>query len=653
MPHELRFLTKYETKIVDAIVRAIYPLDRLLGESSLDPAHIEVAKHFDNLLAGVARPARWFIRIILRYTNWLPILTFKHFKRLVNLTPEQAEEFLISRYKSKIYLARGGTLILKTLIGLSYYSRPKIMKVLGVKQTCEKPKNLNIQWGEEPIGFEKITKNIEDSCDVCIVGSGAAGGVLAGELAELGKKVIVVEEGGYVPVEEYKTDWGESLQQLYRQNGLMTSYGKPVIPVMSGRCLGGTTVINSAICFRLPEKTLKDWQNDYGVELEYSELIPSFERVEKKANIKPVDPECLGNNNLLFKRGCDALGIQSNPIRRNEKGCKACGVCPNGCPEGAKQSTDIAYLPRATKNGARIYVNSRVEKILVSGYEAKGVVASVLDPLDRPTYKLRVNAKAVVLCASALYTPIILLKNRLVKSSPNVGRNFINQVGCGFVGIFDEEVNMLYGANQGYESSQYLEQNVILETVAGEPAMVQLRAGGVGLQHIKYMLDYRKMAFFGALIKTTSRGVLKAQPTVWEPLIFYTLNDEDMKRLKFGLEKTAEVLFAAGAKKVITGIYGLPMELTKSEEVEIIRKADIKNTHLNVIGNHPLGTCMMGDDKKRAVVSGLKENFLEVFDVKNLYVCDGSIFPTALGVNPQLTIMAFADLFAQRLAKKL
>lgn len=656
MPHELRFLTKSETKIVDAIVRAAYPLDRLLKDKtdeSLDPAHIGVAQHFDTLLSRVARPARWFMRTYLHFFNWLPILTLKHFKKLVYLTPEQAEDFLISRYKSKNYISRGGATLIKTLIGMSYYSRPKIMKALGVELSCESGNAKNVEWGEKPIGFANIARDIEDSCDVCVVGSGAGGGVLAGELAELGKRVIVVEEGPYVPPSEYKPEWGESLQQLYRQNGLMTSVGKPVIPVQSGRCLGGTTVINAAICFRLPKNTLKDWQNDYGVELKYSELVPSFERVEKKAHVKPVDPECLGNNNLLFKRGCDALGISSNPIKRNEIGCKACAVCTNGCPEGAKQSTDIAYLPKATKNGARIYVNSRVEKILVSGYETKGVVASVLDPLDRPTHKLHVRAKAVVLCASALYTPIILLRNGLVKSSPNVGRNFINQVGCGLVGIFEDDVNMMYGANQGYESSEYAEQNVILETVTGEPAMVQLRAGGVGLEHVKYMLDYRKMAFFGALIKTTSRGVLKTQPNVWEPLIFYSLNDVDMKRLKFGLEKVAEVLFAAGAKKLVTGIHGLPTDLTRPEDVKIIRDAEINNTHLNVIGNHPLGTCMMGDDKKRAVISGLKENLLEVFDVKNLYVCDGSIFPTALGVNPQLTIMAFADLLAHRLADRL
>ncbi|HDH97103.1 MAG TPA: hypothetical protein ENF73_05190 [Proteobacteria bacterium] len=135
--------------------------------------------------------------------------------------------------------------------------------------------------------------------------------------------------------------------------------------------------------------------------------------------------------------------------------------------------------------------------------------------------------------------------------------------------------------------------------------------------------------------------------------MLYTLNDEDMRTIRFGLTKVAEIMFAAGAKKVIAGIHGLPMELKDISEVRFIRDGNIKNTDINVIGNHPMGTCMMGADPKRAVVSGLKGNFLELFDLKNLYVCDASVFPTALGVNPQLTIMALADYLAHLLAKRL
>jgi len=656
MSEELRFLSHSECRIVDAIAQAIYPADRVFGDAVgelLDAAHTDVAKHFDEIMSRSPKPVRWLIKLYLHYVNWLPILTFKHLRRLVKLTPEQAEQVFIGRYKSGNYIVRGGVLLLKVFLGLAYYTRPQVKRALKVKPSCEPGKDISVDWGEEPIGFSRLTDDVNEECDVCVVGSGAGGGVVADELAELGKRVIVVEEGPYVSPRDYKAEWHDAMMQLYRQNGTMGSVGKPFIPVQAGRCLGGTTVINAAICFRLPESALEDWQADYGVEVEYSELASSFERVEKKAGVRPVEDKYLGNNNLLFKKGCDALGISSNPIRRNEIGCKGCAVCPSGCPEGAKQSTDISYLPRATRHGARIYVNSRAERILTSGSEVRGVEATILDPIDRPAHKLRVRAKSVVICCGALYSPLVLLKNKLVKSSPNVGRNFINQIGCGLVGIFDEEVNQLFGANQGYESSEYLGQGVILETVAGPPEMVQLRAGGVGVRHMEYMRHFINMAFFGALIKTTSRGVLRPQPGSWEPMILYALNDEDVRTTRFGLEKIAEVMFAAGARKVITGVHGLPMELVKPEDVRIIREAEIKNTHLNVIGNHPLGTCMMGADPKRAVVSGLRDNFLEVFDVKNLYVCDASIFPTALGVNPMLSIMAFADYFAHLLADRL
>lgn len=498
--------------------------------------------------------------------------------------------------------------------------------------------------------FGQVRREVYEEVDAVIIGSGAGGAVMANELAAAGKSVVVIEEGGYFTPDEFTQDAWQAMNMLYRDKGQRAMIGKSIIPTMQAACIGGSTVINSGICFRVPGKVLEDWTRDHGlVGISEESLAPSFDRVERIINVKPIDEEALGKNNTLFRDACKAMGIKSSVILKNEVGCKGCSACMFGCPAGAKQSMDISYVPLSIKHGARYYANCLAEEIITKKGEALGVKGHFIDPDDKkPKYGFEVRAKVTIVAAGAIGSPVILQKNKLANSSGMVGKNLLNHPGVGMLGLFEEEVNAWHGANQGYESEEYFGEGILLETFWAPPEALAVRFPAFGLEHKSYMARFKNAAGWGMMIKATSRGRVKAKKG-WSPSISYSINEHDNAMIKKGSRKLIELFFAGGAYAVLPGIVGLPKEFTDPEQARLIEESSITCQHYNAIGNHPMGTCKMGEDKKRYVV----DSNCETFDVKRLYVCDGSIFPDAPGVNPQLTIMALADHTARKIANDL
>ena len=195
--------------------------------------------------------------------------------------------------------------------------------------------------------------------------------------------------------------------------------GTMIIPTMQARTVGGTTVINSAICFRLPDEILAEWVEQEQLKgLAPEVLAPHFDEIEKILNISPESAEAMGRHNQLMKKGCEALGWQGAPISRNSKGCKGCGVCMSGCVEGAKLSMDRSYVPLFLELGGELYTDCRVEKILHAHGRAEGIVGTLLTRHPQAERrKLEVRAKAVVLACGTMGTPVVLQKNGLANSS--------------------------------------------------------------------------------------------------------------------------------------------------------------------------------------------------------------------------------------------
>jgi len=498
-------------------------------------------------------------------------------------------------------------------------------------------------------GFKDARGDEKVEVDAVVVGTGAGGALAAHRLAKAGKSVVLIEEGSQVEPGEYTTDSWAAMRMLYRDGGMRAMTGNLIIPTMQARVVGGTTVVNSAICFRLPDDVLEEWVDCEGLTgLTPDRLAPEFDEIEDTLNISAEPDDVQGMNNLLMRKGCEELGWAGEPIRRNSKGCKGCGVCMSGCVEGAKLSMDRSYVPMFLDLGGEVFADCRVEEVVVEGGRAKGVRGRFIEPGTgrRSEKRLEVRAKAVVLSCGTMGTPTLLLKNGLANSSGMVGRNLVNHVATGMVGFFDEDVCGWKGVNQGYCCEEFRRDGFMIEVAWAPPDVIGIRLPGMGIKHKDLMADLRHMTLWGAMIRATSTGRVKAKAG-WSPSITYNMSQRDARLMQVSLKATADLLFAAGATYICPGINKIESEMHDKRKTASILDADLRPTDFSPIGNHPLGTCRMSEDKKRGVVNSRGETH----DVKGLYIADGSIFPNAPGVNPQVSIMALGAYIGERAAE--
>ena len=480
--------------------------------------------------------------------------------------------------------------------------------------------------------------------DAVVVGSGAGGAAAAWALARAGRSVVLVEEGSHIPPSNFSTDFWTAMRMLYRDNGTRAMLGTMIIPTMQARVVGGTTVVNSAMCFRLPDDILDEWVRDEGLRgLTPSVLASAYDEVERIANIKPETDEALGRNNLLLREACAKLGWQGHPTARNSRNCKGCGVCMTGCTEGAKLSTDLCFVPAMIDLGGKLIADCRVEEVLTENGRATGIRGTFIDPKTLlPTERrLEVRARAVVVSCGTMGTPVLLKKSGdLANSSKMVGRNLCNHTATGMTGFFDEEVRAWEGVTEGYCCSEFRRRGFMIEVFWAPPDVIGIRLPGFGIRHKDLMSRLGYIAGWGAMIRARSTGRVIAPKKGWTPTILYNMNRSDAALMQEAMKATADLLFAAGARFVCPGINRVPSELHHADDTRLIAQARLKPTDFNPIGNHPLGTCRMSEDPKRGVVNSRGETH----DVRGLFIADGSIFPNAPGVNPQETIMALGVL---------
>lgn len=479
-----------------------------------------------------------------------------------------------------------------------------------------------------------------DEADWVVVGTGAGGATAAWTLAEAGMDVILVEEGPYFPVEERTPVMAETMQRVLRDGGLTTILGRTVLPYLQGCCVGGTTVINGAIVWRLPQDVHSQWlATDPGLAHVHSleKLESCFERIEQDLGIGPTDPAVAGDANELVRRGCEALGWSGRRINRNERGCRGTGRCLHGCPIGAKQSMEVTYIPWALKRGARLYARARVETIRMQRGRARSVVARRLsaEPEADPTY-LELEARCgIVLAAGAVHTPALLTRNRL--GGRFAGSNLMCHPGVSMAGRFPQEVRPWSGATQGYEITEHRQQGVKLETLGLAPEYGAMRLPGAGADYVKTMAALNRCVVIGAAVRSSASG--RVRPLGAHGVtVRYSPSASDVALAHKGLWAMAEVFRAAGAEAILPSVNGWPGEIGADEAPERIRDHPPHLRDLKMVVTHLLGGASMGTDPSRSVVSPS----LAVHGCKNLYVADASVFPTNTGVNPQHTIMAIA-----------
>ena len=469
--------------------------------------------------------------------------------------------------------------------------------------------------------------------DAVVVGSGAGGAIATAELAAAGWNVVILEEGGYFTGQHLSGSVSFAFTRLYRNGGLTGTIGRPPIIVPLGRCVGGTTTINSGTCYRTPDFVLQRWERDFGLE-GATALEEDYSAIERDLHIKPVPDHLYGPANGRIEEAVERiLGWRGSRIPRNEDGCIATARCAFGCPSDGKLAMNVTKIPEAVARGATLWVHARVRRILLDGHRAVGVVADALTPEGRPTgAQLDVVAGLVVVAAGALHTPALLQASGV--RNPWLGRNLHLHPATRVVALFPEPIRGWHEVPQAYNIDEFIPSGIFIQGQFVPPEVQAAAIPGFGRTHAERMRAFERMASFGALISDESSGRVWSAGTSVTPLAWYTLSKRDVRKLLFAIARTAEAFFAAGAMEVYSGVAALPV-LRDRTEIATLESARVRPSQLDVMAFHPMGTARAG-----AAPLSVCDPWGRVYGYRGLAVADASLFPTSNRINPQLTIMA-------------
>jgi choline dehydrogenase-like flavoprotein len=492
-----------------------------------------------------------------------------------------------------------------------------------------------------------VTGNLDVECGVVIVGSGAGGATMAAELAGAGIDVVMVEEGGYHPTGSFTADSTRALRTLYRDGGGGIAAGRPPVLFAEGRCVGGSTVVNGGMAWRAPPQVLDRWATRGGVTgISERELEPYFARAEARLSVGLQDPETMGRDSQLLQAGAGAKGWAIVPNRRNQLHCAGSNNCNSGCPTGAKRSMLVTSVPRALSRGARLFADCRVERVTRSGGTVTGVRGRFVRPGGRPGPRLTVRARAVIVAGGAVQTPALLARSGLRSASGQLGRNLYLHPNAMVIAYFDEDVTGWHGVHQAFQIREFAADGILLTANNLPPPML----AGVMPAHSRelgeLMAGYNRIVTAGCVVTGSTAGRVRTVPGLG-PQVFYQISDHDAARVVRGVALTAEVLFAAGARRVLLPFDGAPA-VHSMDELRGILARPVAKRSLGLFTVHLMGTARMNDDPRRGVTTSVGE----FHGVPGLFVTDASLFPGPIGINPMETIIALALRNAERLIER-
>lgn len=482
--------------------------------------------------------------------------------------------------------------------------------------------------------------------DYIVVGSGAGGATAASALARGGAHVAVVEAGPWRDPEHYPHSMYGAMRDLFDDWGAGVAQGRALWPIVQSSCVGGTTVINCAICVRTPADIFDQWEREHGVAggSFRDTMWKHQDALETELSAELPPPESLGRNSELALVGAKALGYESHVMTRYTKRCAGSGQCLQGCRSERKQSLNLQFIPEVLAKGGHVLSCAPVHRVLLEGRRAVGVTGRFRHPQTHKkggTFTVRAR-KAVLVAASVTHTAPLLERSGV--KNPMLGLGFRAHPGTGVFGIYDDVVDMNKGATQGWASMAYRDDpGFKLETLSIPPEMLSSRLSGVGQELMKRIGEYRHIAMWVLAVRAESVGTVH-NGLFDRSVVKYGFNHADMLRLRKGMGVIARTHFAAGAKKVVPGIFGLPYELT-ADQLSLIDEGPLDPRAYIAILSHLFGGCVMGKDPARSVC----DESGRVHGYEGLLVADASVIPTNLGVNPQHTIMALARTFVDRL----
>ncbi len=505
----------------------------------------------------------------------------------------------------------------------------------------------DIASGDAIVEGRHLPRGFSIEADVVVVGSGAGGAVAATLLAEAGRKVVVLEEGPYVRPEDYKTFLpSDAVRRLFREAGMSMALGlgqTPMISIVSGRAVGGSSLLTGGVCFRIPGEVHHTWEKELGLpELSERAYEAAYEDVERRCAVSEVPASSRSPSTTKFIEGATKLGISMKPTRRNTGDkCEGNARCNFTCPAGAKQSVDVAYLPSATGHGARVIADALVTGVLRQNGRAAGVEGKLLGaPGGGAGHRFEVRAPVVIIACGTLHTPLLLAAAGVAGKSEALGRNITLHPAVRCVAKFDQRLDGWNGALQSVYSDQFHEDGIKLVGVYTTTNFLAAGLPGVGPALRQRIRDLPYCGVFGGMIHDEGGGAVRRGPGR-EGILSYRMAPRDLVRLKRCTAILAEIAIAAGAREVYTSIFGME-PLRDMDGVRAMERADIDARRIECMAFHPLGSARASRDARGGIVDARGE----CWELPGLFVVDGSVLPTSIGVNSQVPIMATATKMA-------
>ena len=571
-----------------------------------------------------------------------------HFRRFSNLTADQRERVLIALSISRLPRLRKAFQALKRLICFLYYA---------VDSSPDSPVWAGIGYSRGTLPVARaprlpISTPLSDviDCDVCIVGSGAGGGVIAAELARAGRHVVLLESAPPLQSDDFTQGELTGFHTLFLEEGLLSTRDLS-ISILAGSALGGGTAVNWQTSFRTPDDVRDEWAERSGCRFFAEEsFTQSLDAVCARVHVGTAESVVNANNDVL-RRGCAALGYNWSTIARNAHGCdlSQCGYCAHGCREGGKQSTTVTFLRDAVASGnAQVIANCRAERINIERGAVTSVSARMV--LGDTIRELEVRAPIVVAAAGGIETPALLLRSAV--ALPALGRNLFLHPTSALLGLYPEPICAWQGPPQTIVCEEFAHisgaYGCRLEAIPAHPGMAALALPWHGGRaHRMLMQRFRQAAAILVLTRDHAGG------RVWvnregRTRVDYKVGAREQHYLKTGLVGVARVHAAAGADTV-AGLHSAPLIWRSGSSIDAfadaLMRAPVAENASPLFSAHQMGSCRMGTRADAAVCDADGQ----VFGVRGLYVGDASAFPLSSGVNPMVTVMAMAHHTAQRI----
>lgn len=649
--YALRYLSHAQYRTLVAMAEILIVGD----DEALSPD--AVARNVDDYLDSFAAKGKWRLKLALAAATVYPLLRLR--PPLPILSPERRTKFVehcfmrdvaerrlpgpLRRIVQSVFYA------CQQLTFIGYYGDPSTAATTGYVPFSQRPhyrERLQKVAKDRPRVRSRGPSEVGEgvvSADVAVVGSGAAGGIMAYRLAEAGREVVVLERGKHVDPTTFAEDERVQYSNLYADGALQLS-ADARFGVLQGSCVGGSTVVNNAVCIPPPDRILERWDDRAGLPAE--RVRAAADRVSKFLPVSSQERAPLQSGGSLFEQGVKGLGLDREPNRygvvdANIAGCLGCGYCNYGCAFGKKLSVLDTVLPRAQADfgpdAVRILAECSARRIERDGARATGVLCRLSDGRE-----LRVKANTVVVAAGALASSLLLQRSKI--GGKVAGRGVCFNMAAPMTGEFEQRLDAFDGLQITHTLEPAGEDGLILETWFNPVGAQALVMPGWFSDHFRNMRRYAHMTCVGAVVGTERNGSVRRSLLGREMKLDFKPTPDDLARLVRGLKLSGRIMLEAGAIRVMANTFRYePIESV--DQLDELDRHVRDNTDITLNSAHPQGGNAVDRDPSKGVVG---PDF-RVHGFDNLHLCDASVFPSAVTVNPQLTVMALAELAASEL----